>query len=70
MDTYLQECFKDVRLKRSDLHHYQSGIALPFLKENPFSALFVDMGLGKTIQLLAYLAHEKDSNPQNQIFRR
>lgn len=56
IDTYLQECFKDVRLKRSDLHHYQSEIALPFLKENPFSALFVDMGLGKTIISLTLLS--------------
>ena len=41
--------FADVVRKRSDMHHYQTDIALPFLRKNPFSALFVGMGLGKTV---------------------
>jgi hypothetical protein len=36
---------------RDDMHAYQDGQrgAVQFLKDNPFSALFIDMGLGKTI---------------------
>lgn len=41
--------FSDVVRGREAMHHYQSEIALPFMRANPFSALFVDMGLGKTV---------------------
>lgn len=41
--------------EREDMHHYQDGLAVPFMKANPFSALFVDMGLGKTISSLTVL---------------
>lgn len=41
--------FDEVELEREQMHKYQTEIALPFLKANPFSALFVDMGLGKSV---------------------
>lgn len=41
--------FAEVVLRREQMHAYQSEIALPFLKANPFSGLFIDMGLGKTV---------------------
>lgn len=44
--------FADVIRTRDSLHFYQSEEAIPFLYENPFSALFIDMGLGKTISSL------------------
>lgn len=45
----IQAMFADVRLEREQMHEYQSKLALDFLKRNPFSGLFVDMGLGKTV---------------------
>lgn len=47
--------FNYVLRTREDMHLYQSDIAVPFLKENPFSALLVDMGLGKTISCLTVI---------------
>lgn len=41
----------DVVRGRDAMHHYQSGILVPFLKANPYSGAFVDMGLGKTVSL-------------------
>lgn len=41
--------------EREDMHHYQDGLAVPFMIKNPFSALFVDMGLGKTISSLTVI---------------
>lgn len=49
IDRTIKRCFENVELHRSQMHHYQTELALPFLKANPFSALFVDMGLGKTV---------------------
>lgn len=45
----IQQMFADVELEREQMHEYQSDLALNFLKRNPFSALFIDMGLGKTV---------------------
>lgn len=56
IDEYLDETFSKVERTRDDLHHYQADIAVPFLLENPFSALFVDLGLGKTVISLTVLA--------------
>lgn len=39
--------FVNVERSRDDMHDYQRA-AVEFLKENPFSALFIDLGLGKT----------------------
>ena len=41
----------NVVLQREQMHPYQ-GTAYRFLLENPFSALFIDMGMGKTIASL------------------
>lgn len=51
LSRWLQAQFADVELEREQLHAYQRDIMLPFLQKNPFSALFVDMGLGKTISV-------------------
>lgn len=40
--------YDEVTLTREQMHDYQDT-ALDFLKRNPFSALFIDMGLGKTV---------------------
>lgn len=46
--AYLKGKFAKVEYSRTDMHDYQLKQAVPFLKANPFSALFVDLGLGKT----------------------
>lgn len=56
-DAFMLERFSDVELEREQMHAYQADLALPFLKKNPFSALFVDMGLGKTV-IAATLIHD------------
>ncbi len=43
--------FTDCILDRDNLHVYQDE-AVSFLKANPFSALFIDLGLGKTVSSL------------------
>lgn len=48
-DAELQRRFADVELHREQMHDYQSKLALPFLLANPFSALFLSMGMGKSI---------------------
>ncbi len=48
--------FVDVVRGPEDMHEYQSGMAVPFLRDNPFSALFIDMGMGKTISSLTVIA--------------
>lgn len=47
--------FVSVELRRDQMHDYQ-GIMLQFLKDNPFSALFVDMGMGKTVSVGTLIA--------------
>lgn len=56
IDEFLKEKFAHVELEREQMHEYQDGIAVPFLLKNPFSALFVDLGLGKTIISLTVIA--------------
>lgn len=46
--------FTDVKLYREQMHGYQNT-GLEFLKKNPFSALFIDMGLGKTVTSLTLI---------------
>lgn len=55
LDSAVREAFANVERTRDDLHDYQADEAIPFLKENPFSALFIDMGLGKTISSLTVI---------------
>lgn len=40
----------NVELRREDMHDYQRT-AYEFARANPFSALFIDMGLGKTVSI-------------------
>lgn len=47
LDAYIFDKFIDVHLYASDLHDYQND-AEQFIYDNPFSALFIDTGLGKT----------------------
>jgi hypothetical protein len=57
----LQARFANAELTRDDLHDYQDGpdpnaSTVAFLKANPFSALFVDLGFGKTVSVLTLIA--------------
>lgn len=47
----IQQAVDGSELSRNDMHVYQDGPggAVEFLKLNPFSALFISMGLGKTV---------------------
>ena len=45
----IRALFDDVKLTREDMHKYQREDAYNHLMKNPFSALFIDMGLGKTV---------------------
>lgn len=47
----IKALFSDCTLDRDDMHAYQDE-AVTFLKKNPFCALFIDMGLGKTVSSL------------------
>lgn len=46
---------------REDMHFYQDGLAVPFLKKNPFSALFADVGLGKSASAATVIADNFDA---------
>lgn len=64
-DLKIKEKFAEVERERSDLHPYQRDLAIPFLMNNPFSGLFIDMGLGKTISsgtVIADLLAEFDND--------
>lgn len=45
----------EIKLEQEQLHSYQQE-ARAFLHKNPFSALFIDMGMGKTIISLSVIA--------------
>lgn len=55
-DLAVRAKFANVVRGREDMHAYQADEAVPFLKANPFSGLFIDMGLGKTISSLTVIA--------------
>jgi hypothetical protein len=44
----IRKLFTDVKLEREAMHDYQQT-AYNFLRDNPYSGLFIDMGLGKTV---------------------
>lgn len=54
-DLAIRALFGECERGREDMHGYQGDIAVPFLKKNPFSALFIDMGMGKTISSLTVI---------------
>lgn len=51
IEKWLAAKFADVELTEEQLHEYQH-IAIDFMYKTPFSALFLDTGLGKTAALL------------------
>lgn len=53
--AWLKGKFSEVELVREQMHGYQET-GLDFLKKNPFSALFIDMGLGKTVTSATLIA--------------
>ena len=48
MIEYIEQKFSEVVRGPEDMHGYQRT-AVDFLLANPFSALFVDLGLGKSV---------------------
>jgi SNF2 family DNA or RNA helicase len=54
IQAFLAEKFAQVEFYRDQMHPYQ-GTAYDFLKQNPYSALFCDMGLGKTVTSLTLI---------------
>jgi hypothetical protein len=54
IDAYLAAKFARVKRTKADLRDYQR-FAVEWLHANPHSALFVDMGLGKTVCILTLL---------------
>ncbi len=40
-----------IKRGREDLHDYQRDLGIPFLRDNPMSALLADVGLGKAVML-------------------
>lgn len=48
LDERIAELFSKVEHRRADMHGYQIK-AQEFLRSNPFSGLFIDMGMGKTV---------------------
>lgn len=53
-DTWLEETFAFVVRGRGDLHPFQRK-SVRHLKKNPYSALFIDVGLGKSVISLTLL---------------
>lgn len=52
----IKAAFAEADLGREHMHDYQTLLALPFLRENPFSALFISMGMGKTVTCSTLIA--------------
>ena len=53
---YVESCFANVERDRDAMHEYQDT-AVEFLLAHPFSALFIDLGLGKTCISLTAIIH-------------
>ena len=53
-DARVRAKFANVLRTRDDMHGYQDE-AVQFAKDNPFSALFLDLGLGKSISMLTLI---------------
>lgn len=54
VDTYLDRTYERCIRSKEDLHDYQRE-ALRWLRKRPFSALFIDVGMGKTAIILSLL---------------
>ena len=55
-DRSIRQRFFDVKRGPEGMHSYQSDIAVPFLRDNPFSGGFLDLGIGKTVSTLTVLS--------------
>ncbi len=55
----IRALFDNVEYDELDLHSYQETM-INFMLENPFSALFVDLGLGKTVACLTLISRLLD----------
>jgi SNF2 family DNA or RNA helicase len=55
-DLAIRQRFAEVKRGPEDMHSYQTDIAVPFLRDNPFSGGFVDLGLGKTVSSLTVIS--------------
>lgn len=55
LDLAIRRRFRHVERQPEDMHGYQRT-AIDFIRSNPFSALFIDLGLGKTISSLSVIA--------------
>ncbi len=47
--------FAEVQRQQADMHAYQRE-CVQFMKDNPFSALFIDLGMGKTVSSLTVIS--------------
>lgn len=56
LPSYVNSLFDHVERGPEDMHEYQNT-AVQFLIEHPFSALFIDLGLGKTCISLSAILH-------------
>lgn len=56
LDEIVALRLSEAKLGREAMHLYQEECA-EFLIKNPFSALFIDMGMGKTISSLTVISH-------------
>lgn len=54
LDQYVHSCFENVVRGPEDMHEYQRT-CVDFLLATPFSALFIDLGLGKTVSSLSLI---------------
>lgn len=55
LDDYIRAKFANVIRGPDDMHPYQDE-GFKFLRDNPFSHLFIDLGLGKTVTSLTLIA--------------
>ena len=55
-DDRIRAKFAHVERQREDMHGYQRDIAVPFMREHPFSLICIDMGLGKTVSALTVIS--------------
>lgn len=66
LPEYISTLFDHVKLGPEDMHAYQNT-AVDFLLANPFSALFVDLGLGKTCISLTVILNLVSNFEANHI---
>ena len=55
-DLSIRQRFAEVKRGPEDMHSYQRDFAVSFLRDNPFSGGFVDLGLGKTVSSLTVIS--------------